>query len=140
MASDPRLVPDTGRQLEFVKSIDNTSPQEPAGFTLGAPKPKSAPSEAMAAEGPQAGGPAAEGPSGLTPCLSRAKRSGAPQVDREKLLCGAPFQCRCTPGEPWGLAERGTVFLPSHVSPECPEHTLRIQQQARQTGCPEKLS
>lgn len=81
MAPDPRLVPDTGRQLVSVKSLDNTSPQQaPAGFALGAPKPESA-------EGPQAGGPAAEGPLGLIPCLSRAKNSEAPQADREKLLC-----------------------------------------------------
>lgn len=116
MASDPRLVPDTGRQLVFVKSIDNTSPQEPTGFTLGAPKHKSAPSEATAAEGPQAGGPAAEGPSGLIPCLSRAKRSGAPQVDREKLLCEAPFHCRCTQGSPGGWQKEGLYsFLPTYL-------------------------
>lgn len=46
VAPDPRLVPVTGRQLVFLKSIDYTSPQQaPAGFVLGAPKPESAPSE-----------------------------------------------------------------------------------------------
>jgi hypothetical protein len=35
---DPRRVPDTGRQLVLVESIGNTSPQDTAGFALGAPK------------------------------------------------------------------------------------------------------